>query len=221
MGQFKPKDIPKIITILKREYRKWKVPSVTRTAKRSRDPIKVLISTILSLRTKDETTSSASRRLFKMADNPKDMLALSPEQIENAIYPVGFYRTKAKIIRNVCKTLIEKYDSRVPDEIDELLKLKGVGRKTANLVVTLGYGKPGVCVDTHVHRISNRWGYIETKTPFETEMVLREKLPRKYWIDYNSLLVAFGQTICRPISPKCTECPVEMSCEKVGVMRNR
>jgi endonuclease-3 len=221
MGRFKPRDIPKIIAILKREHKRWKMPSVTHTAKRSRDPFKILISTILSLRTKDETTSSASGRLFKMANNPLDMLAISSRQIEKAIYPVGFYRTKAKIIRDVCKTLIEKYDSRVPDEIDELLKLKGVGRKTANLVVTLGYGKPGVCVDTHVHRISNRWGFIETNTPFETEMVLRGKLPRKYWIDYNSLVVAFGQTVCRPISPKCTECPVERYCEKVGVMRNR
>jgi len=197
------------------------MPSVTHTAKRSRDPFKVLISTVLSLRTKDETTSYASKKLFKMADNPLNMLAISSSEIEKAIYPVGFYRTKAKIIREVCRTLIEKYDSRVPDEIDELLKLKGVGRKTANLVVTLAYGKPGVCVDTHVHRISNRWGFIETRSPFQTEMVLRRKLPRKYWIDYNSLLVAFGQTICRPISPRCTECPVEQFCEKVGVVRSR
>ena len=221
MGRFKPQDIPKIIAILKREYRKWKMPSVTRTAKRSRDPFKVLISTILSLRTKDETTGSASKRLFEMANNPSDMLAISSRQIEKAIYPVGFYRTKAKIIRDVCRTLIEKYDSRVPDEIDELLMLKGVGRKTANLVVTLGYGKPGVCVDTHVHRISNRWGYIKTKTPYETEMALRERLPERYWVDYNSLLVAFGQTVCRPISPKCTECPVEQFCEKIGVVKSR
>ena len=221
MGSFKPEDIPKIIATLKKEYRKWKMPSVTHTAKRSRDPFKVLISTILSLRTKDETTSSASEKLFKMVDNPLDMLAIGSRRIEKAIYPVGFYRTKAKIIRDVCNTLIEKYDSRVPDEIDELLKLKGVGRKTANLVVTLGYGKPGVCVDTHVHRISNRWGFIKTRNPFETEMVLREKLPGKYWIDYNSLLVAFGQSICRPISPRCTECKIESFCERVGVVTNR
>jgi endonuclease-3 len=221
LRKFQTQNIPKIIAILKSEYKKWKTPSVTRTAKRSRDPFKVLISTILSLRTKDETTSSASKKLFTMADNPIDMLAISSRQIEKAIYPVGFYRIKAKIIREVCETLIEKYASRVPDEIDELLKLKGVGRKTANLVVTLGYGKPGICVDTHVHRISNRWGFIETKTPFETEMVLREKLPKRYWVDYNSLLVAFGQSICRPISPKCSECPVEQFCEKVGVVKSR
>jgi endonuclease III len=221
LRRFKTQNIPQIIAILKREYRKWKMPSVTRTARRSRDPFQVLISTILSLRTKDETTSNASKRLFKMADNPRDMLELSPVRIGKAIYPVGFYRNKAKIIRGVCETLIEKYNSKVPDEIDELLKLKGVGRKTANLVVTLGYGKPGVCVDTHVHRISNRWGFIETKSPFETEMVLREKLAKRYWIDYNSFLVAFGQSICRPISPKCTECPVEKYCEKVGVVKNR
>jgi endonuclease-3 len=221
LRKFKPQDIPKIIAILRREYRKWKMPSVTRTAKRSRDPFKVLISTILSLRTKDETTSSASKRLFRKADNPRDMVVLSTEEIKNAIYPVGFYRNKAKIIHEVSETLIERYDSEVPDDIDELLKLKGIGRKTANLVVTLGYGKPGVCVDTHVHRISNRWAFIETKSPFETEMALRERLPERYWVDYNSLLVAFGQTICRPISPKCSECPVEQFCEKIGVIKSR
>lgn len=221
MGRFKPQDIPKIIATLKREYRRWKTPTVTHTAKRSRDPFKVLISTILSLRTKDETTSSASKRLFRIADDPRDMLALSAEEIEDAIYPVGFYRNKAKIIREICEILIERYDSKVPDDIDELLKLKGVGRKTANLVVTLGYGKPGVCVDTHVHRISNRWGFIKTRNPFATEMVLREKLPGKYWMDYNSLLVAFGQSICRPISPRCTECKIQSFCQRVGVVRNR
>lgn len=221
MGRFKPQEIPEIINILKGEYRRWKTPYVTLAAKRGRDPFRVLISTILSLRTKDETTGSASKRLFKMADNPRDMLRLSAEEIEKTIYPVGFYKNKAKVILGVCETLIKKYHSRVPDEIDELLKLKGVGRKTANLVVTLGYGKPGVCVDTHVHRISNRWGFIETKNPIETEMVLREKLPGRYWIDYNSLLVAFGQSVCRPISPRCTECQIEPFCERVGVARNR
>jgi endonuclease-3 len=221
LRRFKPQNIPKIIAILRREYRKWKMPSVTQTAKGSRDPFKVLVSTILSLRTKDETTDSASKRLFKMANNPRDMLELTREQIENAIYPVGFYRNKAKAILEVCENLIERYDSKVPNDIDELLKLKGVGRKTANLVVTLGFGKPGVCVDTHVHRISNRWGFVETRMPFETEMALRERLPERYWVDYNSLLVAFGQTICRPISPRCTECPVEQFCEKVGVVKNR
>ena len=217
MRRFQRRDIPKIIAILRKEYKKWKTPAVTYTAKRNRDPFKVLISTILSLRTKDETTRDASNRLFKLADNPIDMLKVGSNEIRKAIYPVGFYKTKAKTIREVCRILVEKYKSEVPDEIDELLKLKGIGRKTANLVVTLGYAKPGVCVDTHVHRISNRWGFIKTKNPYDTEMVLRKVLPRKYWIDYNSLLVAFGQQICRPISPKCTSCAVERYCERVGV----
>lgn len=149
------------------------------------------------------------------------MLKLSVKEVERAIYPVGFYKTKARTILYICREIVEKYDSRVPDDIDELLNLKGVGRKTANLVVTLGYGKPGICVDTHVHRISNRLGYIKTKTPYETEMVLRGKLPKKYWIEYNDILVAFGQHLCRPISPKCSVCPVENYCDKVGVEKSR
>jgi len=221
MGRFQRQAIPKLIGLLRKEYQEWKMPAVTDTAKRSHDPFKVLISTILSLRTKDETTREASKRLFKRADNPEDMLKLGSQEIEKAIYPVGFYRNKAKTIIEICGTLIKKYNSRVPDEIDELIKFNGVGRKTANLVVTLGYGKPGVCVDTHVHRISNRWGFIETRTPNETETELRKVLPKRYWIDYNSLLVAFGQQICRPISPKCTECPIEKYCEKVSVVISR
>lgn len=217
----KADDINKVIAILRKEAPKWDVPAVTLEAESSRDPFRVLISTVLSLRTKDETTARASRRLFKLADNPRDMLALSEEEIIEAIYPVGFYRTKAKNIRQICADLIANYDSEVPDNLDELLKLNGVGRKTANLVLTLGYGKHGICVDTHVHRISNRLGYIETSAPDDTEMALRKKLPRKHWIDYNSLLVAFGQHLCRPISPICSSCPVENYCGKVGVARSR
>ncbi len=210
-----------IIHILREETRNWDVPIVTLTAETSRDPFKVLISTILSLRTQDTTTAKASKRLFQLADNPKDMFKLSVKEIEKAIYPVGFYKTKARTIRYLCRELIEKYKSRVPDDLDELLKLKGVGRKTANLVVTLSYGKPGICVDTHVHRISNRLGYIKTKTPFETEMLLRKKLPKKYWMEYNDLLVSFGQHRCRPISPMCSVCPIEIYCDKVGVDKSR
>lgn len=221
MKRFQSKNIPKVVAILREEYQKWEMPAVTNTAKRSRDPFRVLISTILSLRTKDETTREASKRLFKLADNPGDMLKLSHKKVEKAIYPVGFYKTKTITIREVCRILLEKYDSEVPAEIDELLKFKGVGRKTANLVVTLGYGKPGVCVDTHVHRISNRWGFIKTKNPYDTEIELRKLLPKKYWIEYNSILVAFGQQICRPVSPKCTLCAVEKYCEKVGVVLSR
>jgi len=214
-------DIHKIVRILSKETRKWDVPIVTLTAETYHDPFRVLISTILSLRTQDTTTAKVSKRLFELADNPQDMLKLSVKEIEKVIYPIGFYKTKARTIRYLCRELIDKYKSRVPDDLDELLKLKGVGRKTANLVVTLGYGKAGICVDTHVHRISNRLGYIKTKTPLETEMLLRKKLPKKYWIEYNDLLVSFGQHLCRPISPWCSVCPIESYCDKVGVTKHR
>lgn len=217
----KDSDIHKVIQILRKESRNWDVPIVTLTAETSRDPFKVLISTILSLRTLDTTTATVSKRLFEIADNPNDMLKLSVKEVEKAIYPVGFYKTKSRVILYICREIVEKYDSRVPDDLDELLNLKGVGRKTANLVVTLGYGKPGICVDTHVHRISNRLGYVRTKTPYETEMLLRRKLPKEYWIEYNDILVAFGQHLCRPISPKCSVCPVENYCDKVGVEKSR
>ena len=149
------------------------------------------------------------------------MLRLTPRAIETLIYPVGFYRTKARVILGLCRDLLERFEGRVPDTIDELLTLKGVGRKTANLVVTIGFGKPGICVDTHVHRISNRLGYVRTPTPEETEMALRAKLPRRYWIGYNDLLVSFGQNVCTPISPKCSTCPVTTICRKIGVTTAR
>jgi endonuclease-3 len=209
------------IRILRREVPQWQTPIVTVVAQSSQSPFHVLISCILSLRTQDSTTAQASRRLFALARTPAGMLKLSARKIEKAIYPVGFYRTKAKNILEICRALISKYSGKVPDEIDELLKLKGVGRKTANLVVTLGYRKPGICVDTHVHRISNRWGYVRTKNPKETEFALREKLPKQYWIEYNDLLVTFGQHLCRPISPQCTKCPVKSYCAKVGVTISR
>lgn len=209
------------IKILRRAAREWRLPYVTEMVQTRRDPFRVLISTMLSLRTKDAVTEIASQRLFALADTPVKMLKLTQRQIEQAIYPVGFYRTKARSIRHVCEQLIDQYDSRVPDEIDELVKLPGVGRKTANLVLTLGYGKLGICVDTHVHRITNRWGYVKTKNPEQTEMVLREKLPPAYWIEINDELVALGQNICHPTSPKCSQCPVDKFCERVGVTRSR
>ena len=156
-----------------------------------------------------------------MADTPAVMLRLTPRQIEKLIFPVGFYRTKARVILGICRDVLGRFGGRVPDEIDELLTLKGVGRKTANLVVTMGYGKPGICVDTHVHRISNRLGYVRTRTPEETEMALRAKLPRRYWIGYNDLLVSFGQNVCAPISPRCSVCPVKPLCRRVGVTTSR
>jgi len=218
----KDKDIHKVIRILRREVKKWQTPVVGVIAdESSSDPFKILISCILSLRTQDATTDQASHRLFALADTLEKMLRLPTKKIERAIYPVGFYRTKAKNIREICRALLENYSGKVPDEIDELLKLKGVGRKTANLVVTLGYRKPGICVDTHVHRISNRWGYVRTKNPKETEFALREKLPRQYWLEYNDLLVTLGQNLCRPMSPLCSRCPIERYCDNVGVTQRR
>jgi endonuclease III len=217
----KDREIHAAVRILRREVPKWQTPVVTLIAEASDSPFKVLISCILSLRTQDSTTAQASRRLFALADSPETMVQLSVTTIEQAIFPVGFYRTKAKTILEICRNLNEKYRGRVPDEIDELIKFKGVGRKTANLVVTLGYNKPGICVDTHVHRISNRWGYVKTATPEKTETALRQKLPKQYWIEYNDLLVSFGQHLCRPISPLCSQCPVAKYCSQIGVTVNR
>ena len=211
------REIHQAIRILRREVPKWDTPVVTLMAETYESPFRVLISCILSLRTQDATTAKASHRLFAIADSPQAMVKLTAKKIAKLIYPVGFYKTKALNILEMCQTMIDQYDGRVPDEIDELLKFKGVGRKTANLVVTLGYNKPGICVDTHVHRISNRWGYIKTATPEKTEIALRAKLPNKYWIEYNNLLVNFGQHLCRPISPLCSECPVKKYCRQIGV----
>jgi len=190
-------------------------------AAEKRDPFLTLIGCILSLRTKDETTAVAAPRLFAQASTPQAILAMEPEAIERLIYPVGFYRTKARVILTICRELIGTYGGRVPDDIDELTRLKGVGRKTANLVVTEAYGKPGICVDTHVHRISNRWSLVKTATPDKTEIALRQTLPRRYWIEYNSLLVAFGQTLCQPVSPWCSRCPVARRCPRIGVTHSR
>ncbi|MGH7830701.1 MAG: endonuclease III domain-containing protein [Candidatus Binatia bacterium] len=217
----KETEIHRAIRILRCEVPKWEKPIVTAVAETSHSPFHILISCVLSLRTQDSTTAAASRRLFDLADTPAEMLKQSTTTIEKAIFPVGFYRVKAKAIRRICRSLIENYGGKVPDEIDELLKLQGVGRKTANLVVTLGYGKPGICVDTHVHRISNRWGYVRTKNPQETEVALRKKLPPRYWIEYNDLLVTFGQNLCKPISPLCSRCPVRRYCDRVGVTTSR
>jgi endonuclease-3 len=215
------KIIEKIVETLKKELKKYGDPVVTKVAKEKKSPYRVLISTILSLRTKDETTLVASKKLFEKADTPQRMLLLNKEDIEKLIYPVGFYHRKAEQILKISKILIEKYEGKVPDELDELLKLPGVGRKTANLVLNEGFGKLGICVDTHVHRISNRLGIVKTKNPTETEFALREILPKKYWIIFNTLLVTLGQNICTPISPKCSICPINKYCKRIGVEKHR
>jgi len=217
----KNREIHSAIRILRRETPRWKTPVVTLMAETYGSPFRVLISCVLSLRTQDATTAKASQRLFALADTPQSTLKLTAKKIEKLIFPVGFYKTKAKTLRDISRLLIDNYGGKVPDTIDELLKFKGVGRKTANLVVTLGYRKPGICVDTHVHRISNRWGYVKTATPEKTEFALRAKLPNPYWIEYNDLLVSFGQHLCRPISPLCSQCPVAKYCRRIGVTARR
>jgi len=215
------RDIGRIVQILSKNLKAWELPIVTDLAEKKRGPYTILVSTILSLRTKDEVTAEASARLFSLASTPEAMLGIPEQEIARVIYPVGFYKTKAKTILQISRDIIDRFAGKVPDDIDALLTLKGVGRKTANLVVALGYGKDGICVDTHVHRISNRLGYVNTKNPQATEFALRDKLPKQYWQAYNTLMVAFGRNVCRPLSPLCSACPVAGFCDRVGVKRSR
>jgi endonuclease-3 len=213
--------INNVIKILQKELEVGSMPIVSHLAADQRDPFVILISTLLSLRTKDEVTAVATEKLFALASTPQEMLQLSLRKIEQAIYPVGFYHNKARTIHHACRELIDRFDSKVPDDLDTLLTIKGVGRKTANLVVALAYGKDAICVDTHVHRISNRLGYVKTKNPEETEFALRDKLPRRYWIIYNTIMVAFGRKTCKPVSPLCSQCPIFKYCDRVGVTISR
>ena len=210
-----------VIARLKEAMKNLPDPSVTLVGKKFKDPFLVLISCLLSLRTKDTTTLPVCERLFAKFDSIDGFLKLSAPELAKLIYPVGFYKTKSRTILELCRNLKENFSSKVPDDLDTLLTFKGVGRKTANLVLTEGFGKLGICVDTHVHRISNRLGYVKTKDPMETEFALREKLPQKYWIEYNALLVTGGQNVCAPISPKCSVCVVNRICERNGVTTSR
>ena len=210
------------MSILKAQYMHWNVPIVSALAnKEDTTPFQVLVSTLLSLRTKDEVTAAATARLLPVAGTPEAMLGLSKEEIEVLIHPVGFYHTKAERLRDISRIIIDDHQGCVPNTIDQLLALPGVGRKTANLVLVEGFDKDGICVDTHVHRISNRIGYVKTKSPDQTEFELRKQLPRKYWKRYNEMLVAFGQMICRPVSPFCSRCPIEQMCPSIDVGRSR
>ncbi len=214
--------INKILSILRKEIKKWKVPAVGVVAEQAIDrPFETLASTILSLRTKDAVTEAASRKLLGRAPTPDILASLAIRDIERLIFPVGFYRTKAKHLRETCRIILNEYGGRVPRSMEELLKLPGVGRKTANLVITIGFDDYGICVDTHVHRISHIWGYVRTKTPEETEFALRQKLPRRHWKTYNDILVTFGQNLCVPVSPWCSRCPVARYCPRIGLKRSR
>ncbi|HYC56465.1 MAG TPA: endonuclease III [Candidatus Binatia bacterium] len=213
--------LPRVIRRLRAAYRVSQAPVVTLISQTTHEPYRVLAACILSLRTQDATTAKAADRLFALAPDVHALAAADPVEVEKAIYPVGFYRTKAPRLVEMARRIVTEFGGRVPDDIDLLLTLKGVGRKTANLVVGAGYEKPAICVDTHVHRISNRLGYVRTKTPDKTEMALREKLPARYWLQYNDLLVSFGQTTCKPISPLCSTCPLAQWCPRIGVGQSR
>ena len=214
----KDQDIRHVVRILRKQVPQWPVPAIGHF---TRTPFTTLVSCVLSLRTQDRTTTRASESLFALAETPETIVKLSARKIERLIYPVSFYRVKARTIREMSSILLERFGGEVPSTLDALLTLPGVGRKTANIVVTLAFHKPGIAVDIHVHRISNRLGYVATRGPDETEMALREKLPRRYWIVLNDLLVAFGQNLCKPVSPHCSICPIARYCERVGVKRSR
>lgn len=215
------KNIDKIIKIVKQSIKKYDEPVLERFNKKLKNPYWTLISCLLSLRTKDETTEIATKNLYKVAKTPEQILKLPVKKLKKIIYKTGFYNNKAKAITNVTKKIMDKFGGKVPDNLQDLLSLPGVGRKTANLVLTVAYNKMGICVDTHVHKICNRWGYINTKTPNETEMELRKKLPKKYWKKINNYLVLFGQNICLSISPFCSKCCISLYCPKKNVKRKR
>lgn len=214
------KKINETIKLIRKQVNKFEIPSVTRVSYKN-DPYQVLISCILSLRTKDKTTIEASNRLFSVANTPSKMVKLTRLRVQKLIYPVGFYRNKAKVILDISKKIIKDFSGKVPNKLENLLQFKGVGRKTANLVLGLGFNIPAICVDTHVHRISNRFGWIKTRNPFETEEALKKILPKRHWIDINTTLVTFGQNICVPVSPFCNRCLVFKLCKRKGVVRHR
>lgn len=213
--------IDQVFAILEREMPRFTQPLIEEMGAQHQTPFRILVATILSLRTKDTLTAVVAPRLFAQAATPQSMLMLGEQRIAELIYPVGFYRTKARTIVAICEQLLAVRGGEVPAELEQLLALPGVGRKTANLVLTVGFGRPGICVDTHVHRICNRWGYVRTRSPDETELVLRQQLPAGYWIPINGLLVTLGQNICHPTSPRCSICPVAEYCARVGVTRSR
>lgn len=213
--------IHQVLALVTEDCQQWQVPSVSVIADAYRSPFHVLVSCIISLRTKDSVTAAASARLFQHASTVEALAALDADEIASLIYPAGFYRNKAVQIQAICRRLLDEYHGQVPDDLETLLTFKGVGRKTANLVLTLGHGKLGICVDIHVHRITNRWGYVSCATPDQTELALRAKLPTQYWMTINDLLVSYGQHRCFPLNPACSRCRLTDWCRQVGVQRYR
>lgn len=211
-------DIEQVYAILEEEFHKYRMPVVELIETQTKDPFKVLITTIMSARTKDETTEAAARKLFQKVSNPDDLAKLNEKEIEELIFPVGFYHEKAKNLKRLPQALNELYGGKIPSSVEELVLLPGVGRKTANLVVAVAFDKPAVCVDIHVHRIFNRMGYLKTSTPLETELTLRKHFPVKLWTTFNSYFVSFGQHTCRPINPHCNVCPVFEYCSRIDVV---
>jgi endonuclease III len=210
-------DIERFLAILEEEVKRYRVPVVDLIGVQTSDPFRVLIATILSARTKDEVTAVAAGQLFDRAADATQLAALSRDEIAQLIYPVGFYKTKAAHLQRCGRLLLEQFGGMVPATLEELITLPGVGRKTANLVLSVAFDIPAICVDTHVHRIMNIWGYVKTKNPLETEMALRKTLPLQYWKKVNSLLVAFGQGLCKPVSPHCDRCVISEDCPQIGV----
>ncbi len=207
----------KVIQILRREYDRLNAPIEKLKAQKKGDPLRALICTLLSTRTKDETTAEVCKRLFERVKSLDDLLEIDQKELEGLLYPVGFYKNKAKYLKQMALQIKEEFNGEVPNTLEGLLKLKGVGRKVANIVLVEAFGKPAIGVDTHVHRICNRWKLVSTKTPEQTEKVLTQILPKEYWMDFNRLLVAFGQTICKPVKPKCDVCPIREFCEFVKI----
>ncbi|MDX1382444.1 MAG: endonuclease III [Thermoanaerobaculia bacterium] len=220
-GPIDNRRLPHVLRRVRAHVADADVPVVTLISQEDGDPFRILVSTLLSARTKDEVTAAASRRLFAQAPTPEAVLALTEARVAELIYPVGFYKTKARNVLAACRELVERFGGEVPRTIDELVTLPGVGRKTANLVLVEAFAEPAICVDTHVHRITNLWGYVDTASPHETEMALRAKLPRRYWLEINRLLVSFGQHTCVPASPLCSRCPLDDWCPRLGVKRHR
>lgn len=217
----KSADLPSVHRLLRREFEKRTAPIIDLVTAQTHDPFRILVATILSARTKDQTTANAVRRLFEKVRRPDDLRRLSQRAVEKLIFPVGFFRTKARHLRQLPERMDQLFGGRIPDTIEDLCRLPGVGRKTANLVATMAFDKHAICVDIHVHRISNRFGLIRTRNPLESEMALRRILPKRYWKTWNSYLVSFGQTVCTPRNPRCAACCIRRRCARVGVTASR